>query len=232
MSALPPKHEPFQRLVAKTVSAAEMAIVQGRICGNHFGATRCVPHPLRVCDKGQASPASRSGISTAGPKSYPKCDRGNGQDLAQMPGKLAQVRNSPFSCSAESVCSASIITLNRGSNPCSRNRLSRPSFRPAPCRAVFPLMETLQPIRRQSAPLAARLPARSSQMPRAAAKPRAPLSAPLPVACPAAFRACQPAIDLTYTAAPKRGADLTPRPFRAAARGGLFACQSAPARAD
>lgn len=224
MSALPPKHARFQRLVAKTVSAVEMVIVQGRICGNHFGATRCVPHPLRVCDKGQASPASRSGISTAGPKSSPKCDHGNWQDLAQMPGKLAQVRNSPFSCSAESVCSASIITPNRGSSKCSRKTFSSPQFWQPACPVVWQ--------RRKNAVSLVPSLVQPSRMLRTKTWSRAQHSVLLPVRQAVASPDCRAAIDLTYTAAPKRGADLTPRPFRAAARGGLFACQSAPARAD
>lgn len=188
---------------------------------------RATTFPVRAIP----SPAVRSGSFWARPHFFRLTRHDSHGTSAICCARRVGSWNPPFSCTVESVCSGSTITLNRGSLPCSRNLSSRPSFPPASYRAVSPRTATPQPIRQPSAPLVARLLAQSSQMPLAAAKPRAPLSARLPGASLAASRACRPASDLTCTAAQSRGPVLTPRPFRAAARGGLFACHSAPARA-
>lgn len=93
------------------------------------------------------------------------------------------------------VRSQAIKTLNRGSIPCSRLRLSLRHLSHLCCPAVSARMATPPATVPQSAPLVVQPQARLLLTPPVAAKPKARLSAQSWAAYRVAFRACPPAID-------------------------------------
>lgn len=215
MSVFPPVTSGFRQNAAHPLVAAELPIATGGWNRKHECDRSASPHPGAGGQVCYPSPTDRSGVSTAGP------DFVDGQGLANgVNGGIF-----PFSPALDGLSSGVIITLNRGSTTCSRNRFSRSPFWPAPSRAACPPRKAAASL----APLSVR-PLPMPQMKIWSPVRRLVRWLVLPLA--ASNWACRPAIDLTHTAAPRRGPVLTPRPSRASARGGLFACQSAPARAD
>ena len=135
-------------------------------------------------------------------------------------GKLhsaVQTQCGPFSLRQSLLESWSIITRSRGFAVC----VSTLSFwRLAPLfrlQVASATTQVRQPTMSPCAPLAVPPQAQSLPMPRAAAKPKARLSARWLVAFPAVCRAFRPATDtgsdFGLTAAQKRGVTVLPRPF-------------------
>ncbi len=215
MSVFPPVTSGFRQIAAHPLVAAELPIATVGRNRKHACDRKAPPHPGAGGQVCYPSPTDRSGVSTAGP------DFVDGQGLANgVNGGIF-----PFSPALDGLSSGVIITLNRGSITCSRNRFSRSPFWSAPSRAACPPPKAVA--------LPAPLPAWRLPMPRMKTwSPVGRLVRWLARPLAASISVCRPVIDLIHTAARLRGPVLTPRPFRAAARGGLFACQFAPARAD
>ncbi len=227
MSVFLPATSRFRQSAAQALGLPGFAVAfggQGRSFGRRFGAG-IGPRPS--LPNRFPSPNCRPGVSTVGPGF---CHR---QSLAY--GRIGGFF--PFYPVANALSSRSIKTLTRGSLSCSTPNFLQPFWSPQPCLAACQ--------RPHSAALPVPLSARPLPMPPMKtwlpAPPLARLLARPPVASnwacrpanPATKRPAAPRRGLSLNpAARKRGPDLTPRPFRASARGGLFACQSVPARTD
>ena len=229
MSAFLPVNRCHWQSVATGFCGADFRIAFGLATRNHGPRSSALPNPAPVFHSSTASPSYRSGVSTAGPTFASVYTSRNGQDIANARVRVAKLGFFPFPAKADGLSSRAIKTLIRGSSSsCSRKTQSSPFFWPlalpvaCPPRksAALPVLSSAQPL-----PMP---PTKTWSL----VRPLARLQALPPVASNWACRPAPRATDLTLTAAPLRGPDLTPRPFRAAVRGGLFACQSAPARAD
>lgn len=217
MSVFSPVPERLWQDAAQAPAAAELRIDFDRSARNHQAVPGAMPHLAPGVADCYPSPICRPDISTVGPDLRPRQSLADARSAAFF----------PFHGTASAVFWQAITNQNRGISSCSR------SF-PQPFSAQ-PLWPAACP-RPHSVAWQAPLSARPSPMPLmktwSPARPLARLRARPPAASSWAFRPARPATDHDLTAAPPRGPDLTPRPFRTAVRGGLFACHSAPARAD
>lgn len=229
MSAFLPVNRSHWQSAAGAFSGADFRVAFVSATRNHKSRSRAFPHPAPIFHSSTTSPTYWSGVSTAGPTPFAKRDLQIGQVLANARACVAEPRFFPFPAKADGLSSRAIKTLIRGSkSSCSRKTQSSPFFWPPALPVACPPRKSVALPVPSSARLSLMQPTKTWSL----VQPLARLLARPLVASNWACRPAPRATDLTLTAAPLRGPDLTPRPFRAPARSGLFACQSAPARAD